>query len=215
MRQRKAKNLEERILAYGRYLIDNAPEFKGGWAGVFSSDNCLYIEIGSGRGDFLLKQARAHGDRNYVGFEGRRSVMFRALEKIARTEIENVRFVCAFVNEPEEFFAEGELSGIYLNFSDPWPKKRHAKRRLTHRDYLAAYHKMLEPGGFIEMKTDNEGLFDFTLDEVKGTGMFEVSEMTRDLAGSDLTAKNVTTEYEEKFMAAGVKICYLKLVGAS
>jgi len=212
MRQRKVKDLEERISEYGRCLAENCEELKGGWAGAFGNDNAVYIEIGSGKGDFLLKQAGINCNRNYIGFEGRRSVMFRALEKFSRTDILNVRFSCQFVNDPEEFFAEGEVSGIYLNFSDPWPKKRHEKRRLTHRDYLSAYHKILGPAGFIEMKTDNDGLFDFTLAEVDETGLFGVSEITRDLACSALPAKCVTTEYEEKFMAAGAKIKHLILI---
>jgi tRNA (guanine-N7-)-methyltransferase len=212
MRHRRVKNLEKRIAERGFYLIDSARENMGGWAGVFGNKNDLYFEIGSGKGNFLLKQASANSDRNYIGAEGNTSVIFRALEKAAAVDIKNVRFICEFINDPCEMFAKNEVSGIYLNFSDPWPKKRQAGKRLTHRGYLAAYHKILKPGGFIEVKTDSGNFFDFTLDEAAESGLFEVSEITRDLAGSDFSAKDVTTEYEEKFIAAGEKIKYTRLI---
>ena len=212
MRHRKIKNLEERMPAYQRFIVSGAPEVKGSWNSVFGNENGIYCEIGSGKGNFLIKQTRTFRDRNYIGIEGRESVAFRALEKIERAGASNIRVVCEFINDPLEFFADGELSGIYLNFSDPWPKKRHAKKRLTHRNFLASYHKILKTGGFIEMKTDSDALFEFTLEEIEATGLFVVTEQTRDLTGSDFAAKDITTEYEEKFMAMGKKVNYIKMV---
>ena len=214
MRQRKVKNLEERILSCGRCFIESASELKGNWNKVFGNENNLYLEIGSGKGNFLIKNAEAHSDRNYVGVEGQRSVVFRALQKLDKTGLDNVRFSCGFMNDPECLFSENEVSGIYLNFSDPWPKKRHAGRRLTCRGYLEKYHRILGHGGFVEVKTDDGALFAFTKNEASGavSRLFQVAAATDDLHSSDLEARNITTEYEDKFTEAGKKINYIMLV---
>ena len=184
----------------------------------------LYLEIGCGRGDFLLQLASQHPENDYIGIEGQASVVLRAMEKAAAAGddaalgedagaggLPNLRFVCAFVNSMEDLFAPGSLSGIYLNFSDPWPKSRHAKRRLTYRGRLRDYAGTLKPGGFIAVKTDNDALFDFTLEEIEACG-WTPEEMSRDLHESDLPARLVTTEYEKKFRAAGKNINYVKVV---
>ncbi len=184
----------------------------------------LYLEIGCGRGDFLLQLASQHPENDYIGIEGQASVVLRAMEKAAAAGdgtalgedagaggLPNLRFVCAFVNSMEDLFAPGSLSGIYLNFSDPWPKSRHAKRRLTYRGRLRDYARTLKPGGFIAVKTDNDALFDFTLEEIEACG-WTPEEMSRDLHESDLPARLVTTEYEKKFRAAGKNINYVKVV---
>jgi len=212
MRQRKVKNLEERILEYKRYAVDGAEGFRGTWSGVFGNENDIYLEIGAGKGGFLIRQAEAHPGRNYVGAEGRASVAFRALEKLARSDADNVRFICGFVNDPGELFSENELSGIYLNFSDPWPKKRHEARRLTHRNYLESYGRILKKGGTVEIKTDDSVFFEFALTELAKLNEFEISAMTRDLRNSDLAAKDFTTEYEEKFAAMGKMVSYAIVV---
>ena len=200
-------------------------------AGTEDGGRPLYLEIGCGRGDFLLQQALAHPEADFVGIEGQASVVLRAMEKAAAAAeagagqpsgaakpsggaarlCENLRFACAFVNGLEELFEPGSLSGIYLNFSDPWPKSRHAKRRLTYRGRLRDYAKALEPGGFIAIKTDNDALFDFTLEEIAACG-WTPAEMTRDLhgAGCDLEARLITTEYERKFRDAGKTINYVE-----
>ena len=177
----------------------------------------LYLEIGCGRGDFLLQQAQEHPENDYIGIEGQASVVLRAMEKAAAAgektaagALPNLRFVCAFVNSMEELFQPGSLSGIYLNFSDPWPKSRHAKRRLTYRDRLQDYARALRSGGFIAVKTDNDALFDFTLEEIEFCG-WTPEEMSRDLHASQLPARLVMTEYEKKFRAAGKNINYVKV----
>lgn len=210
MRQRKAKNMEERIAALSDYQVGDPVFYKGKWNGIFENKNPIYLELGCGKGQFLTGQALTHRDRNFIGIEGQDSVLLRALEKTDEKEIVNIRFVHLFVKDVREIFEHDELAGIYLNFSDPWPKKRHAKRRLTHRAYLESYKEVLAPGGCIEIKTDNDDLFDFTLEEIKGAG-FEIRELTRDLHASESQAKRITTEYEDKFRMAGKNINYVRI----
>ena len=191
---------------------DPCPEV---WGQVFG-DRPLYLEIGCGKGDFLLRQALAHPEAAFVGIEGQASVVLRALEKAAAGEASlcgNLRFACAFVNGLEELFEPGSLSGIYLNFSDPWPKGRHVRRRLTYRGRLKDYAKALKPGGFIAVKTDNDPLFEFTLEEIAACG-WEPVELTRDLHGEGCgyEARLITTEYERKFRDAGKTINYVKVI---
>lgn len=209
MRQRKAKNMEARIAALSHYLVEEPFQKKGAWKELFARPAELYLELGCGKGQFLTTQARLRGEAGYIGIEGQDSVLLRALEKTEEMEIANIRFAHLFVRDIRELFAEGELSGIYLNFSDPWPKKRHAKRRLTYGEALKGYRQVLKPEGFIAIKTDNDGLFDFTLEEISRTGL-EILELTRDLHSSGLSAKQVTTEYEDRFRAAGAPIHYVK-----
>jgi len=214
MRQRKVKNLEEKFLNHLTYFVNVSFEFKGKWKDTFRNENELYLEIGVGKGDFLIQQAERHHDRNYVGIEGRRSILLRALQKLENSGLSNVRFAGGFIWHPTEMFAESEVAGIYLNFSDPWPKAAHSKRRLTHRNYLMAYHEILKPGGFVELKTDSGGLFDFTVMEVDeaASELFRIEEITTDLHSSEYTAKDVKSEYEMKFIEMGKKICYMRLV---
>lgn len=215
MRQRKVRNLEERILSYRHCFVGNAPELAGIWNSIFGNENDLFLEIGSGKGNFLIKQAEAHPSRNYIGIEGHLSVVFRALQKLDQAEPGNVRFACELVKDPGELFSESEVSGIYLNFSDPWPKKGHSHRRLTHRNYLMQYKKILRLGGFVEVKTDDGAFFDFTVQEAEDTGLFAISEITSDLHSSAFEAAQVTSEYEEKFIAEGRRIYYVRLVEGS
>ncbi|MCQ4635452.1 tRNA (guanosine(46)-N7)-methyltransferase TrmB [Anaerovorax odorimutans] len=210
MRQRKAKNMEERLTALKHYLIETPGEYKGDWHSVFENKGPLYLELGCGKGQFLIGQAQANTDANFIGIEGQDSVLLRALEKTDAAEIVNIRFIHMFVRDIRDLFGDGELSGIYLNFSDPWPKARHAKRRLTYGEYLVRYKQVLREDGFIAVKTDNDGLFDFTLEEIERLGL-EIKEMTRDLHSSDYAAREITTEYEDKFRSAGKNINYVLL----
>jgi len=141
-------------------------------------------------------------------------VALRVLEKAAEAEQQNLRVFIDFVNDIGDYFEKGELAGIYLNFSDPWPKARHAKRRLTYHKRLENYKSIIKEGGNVEFKTDNDGLFEFTLEEIRLAG-FEILEMTRDLHNPEnhglYETENFTTEYEEKFSAAGKNINYVKI----
>ena len=210
MRHRKVKNLDERIDATKDFLVEEATSYKGRWRELFGNDGRLYLELGCGKGKFITSRALADPEANFVGIEGLDAVIVRGLEKATENEVNNVRFVLEYVKDIRDFFEEGELDGIYLNFSDPWPKARHAKRRLTFGDTMLKYKQVLKPEGFIAFKTDNEGLFDFTMEEIERLG-FEIKEMSRDLHNSDLAAKEFTTEYEEKFHGAGKNINYVKI----
>jgi len=213
MRQRKVKNLEEKIFDNSRYFVENPGKLRGKWRDVFDNGNEIVLELGAGKGDFLIKQAEIRPDRNHIGIEGQLSVVLRALQKLEKSGLSNVRFASGFVWDPVELFAENEVAGIYLNFSDPWPKAAHSKRRLTHRNYLLSYHKILKPAGFIEIKTDSDGLFLFTESEAKdASDMFLTEETTEDLHSSEFRAKDIKSEYEVKFMEAGKAIHYMRLV---
>lgn len=225
MRQRNIKNLQEKLDMNSSFLIENPKELKGRWHAVFGNDNPICLEIGCGKGRFITSRAMEHPEQNYIAIEGQSNVVLRALQKAEENSIANLRIFITYVSDLKEYFDEGELSTIYLNFSDPWPKARHAKRRLTYRDRLKNYKEVLSPGGFIEFKTDNDGLFEFTLGEIEAVG-YRVVEMTRDLHGEmsdemfielsgDMSAfaadaAKYTTEYEEKFMALGKNINYVR-----
>lgn len=210
MRQRKAKNMEERIAALSHFMVQDPLGQKGSWKELFSDAKELYLELGCGKGQFLTGCASAKDDAGYIGIEGQDSVLLRALEKTEQAQIGNIRFAHMFVRDIRDVFQDGELAGIYLNFSDPWPKARHAKRRLTYGERLIQYKQVLRPNGFIAIKTDNDGLFDFTLEEIQRKGL-EIKEMTRDLHNSSYAAKEITTEYEERFRSAGKNIHYVLL----
>ena len=214
MRQRNIKNLSERIKQNSRLLIEEPGDCKGRWAEIFGNGNPIYLEIGCGKGNFITKHAFAEPDCNFIACEGQMSVVLRALEKAEASGSGNLRVFIDFVNDLEDYFEVGELSGIYLNFSDPWPKARHAKRRLTYRGRLQNYKKVLKPDGFIEFKTDNEGLFAFTLEEIEACG-YEMIEMSRDLHGEAQgvhgeKSRCFMTEYEEKFSGQGKNINFVR-----
>ncbi len=214
MRQRNIKNLSERIEQNSRLLIEEPGDCKGRWAEIFGNGNPIYLEIGCGKGNFITKHAFAEPDCNFIACEGQMSVVLRALEKAEASGSGNLRVFIDFVNDLEDYFEVGELSGIYLNFSDPWPKARHAKRRLTYRGRLQNYKKVLKPDGFIEFKTDNEGLFAFTIEEIEACG-YEMIEMSRDLHGEAQgvhgeKSRCFMTEYEEKFSGQGKNINFVR-----
>ena len=214
MRQRNIKNLSERIEQNSRLLIEEPGDCKGRWAEIFGNGNPIYLEIACGKGNFITKHAFAEPDCNFIACEGRMSGVLRALEKAEASGSGNLRVFIDFVNDLEDYFEVGELSGIYLNFSDPWPKARHAKRRLTYRGRLQNYKKVLKPDGFIEFKTDNEGLFAFTLEEIEACG-YEMIEMSRDLHGEAQgvhgeKSRCFMTEYEEKFSGQGKNINFVR-----
>lgn len=186
--------------------IKNEKEQKGKWKEIFENDNPIYIEIGMGKGQFLLTLAKQNPEINYIGIERYSSVLLRALEKFDTEEfceLKNIRFICMNAFELPEVFEYGEVEKIYLNFSDPWPKARHADRRLTSAKFFAQYDQVLAKEGVVEFKTDNRLLFDFSLEQVGEAGWKLVAH-TFDLHHDDsMNAGNVMTEYEEKFSSKG------------
>ena len=213
MRLRNIPRAESVLEAHDN-VIKNEKELKGRWKEVFGNDNPVYIEIGMGKGQFLTEMAARHPDRNYIGIERYSSVLLRAVERLDKLEadsraLENIRFICMDAAQIGEVFEKGEVRGIYLNFSDPWPKKRHARRRLTSREFFVRYDQVLAPEGRVEFKTDNQDLFRFSLEEADEAG-WRVLMSTWDLhSDPDMNRGNVMTEYEEKFSAKGNPICKL------
>ncbi len=202
MRLRNIPGADEAI-AGSPYCIQEPTEKKGHWREVFGNDHPVQIEIGMGKGQFLMQLAREHSDINYVGIERYSSVLLRALQKMEAEPLENIRFLCVDAMTLTEIFDKGEVDKIYLNFSDPWPKDRHAKRRLTSRQFFARYDEILKPKGVVEFKTDNQDLFTFSLEEVEAAG-WTLTAHTFDLHhDAVLNEGNIMTEYEEKFSALG------------
>lgn len=206
MRLRNVKGSRETIAA-NEWVVKDLPAFKGHWnEKVFNNTNPIHIEIGMGKGQFILTLAKQNPDTNYIGIERYSSVLLRALEKYDTEEfcaLKNIRFICMDAMTLPEVFASGEVAKIYLNFSDPWPKARHARRRLTSVEFLAQYNQVLDKAGTIEFKTDNRALFEFSLEQVKEAG-WTLMGVTFDLHRDEhMNQGNIMTEYEEKFSALG------------
>ncbi|MGP1569412.1 MAG: tRNA (guanosine(46)-N7)-methyltransferase TrmB [Eubacteriales bacterium] len=212
MRQRKIKNFEHRFeeILKVRNFKQEIKKYKGIWHEVFGNENPIFLELGCGKGNFINKKAAENKGNNYISIDGEKSAIIIATEKALKYENTNLLLAKEYVKDIEEYFEAGELAGIYLNFSDPWPKNRNAKRRLTYRNYLRGYKKVLNPNGFVEFKTDNDDLFDFTLEEIAEVNA-KILEITRDLHSTDYEAALTMTEYEEKFKAAGKNINYVKI----
>ncbi|MEG0963387.1 MAG: tRNA (guanosine(46)-N7)-methyltransferase TrmB [Lachnospiraceae bacterium] len=202
MRLRNIPGSRETI-AENHWCISVPEQSKGSWNTVFGNNHPIYIEIGMGKGQFLMALARLHPEVNYIGIEKYSSVLLRGLQKLQEDPLENIRFIRMNAETICNVFEQNEVAGIYLNFSDPWPKDRHAKRRLTSRQFLARYHQILAPDGVVEFKTDNIDLFDFSLEEIK-EAHWHLDGFTRDLHHDDiLNSGNIMTEYEERFSAMG------------
>ena len=198
-------------------VIDNSPycikepvEVTGKWPDFLGNNNPLHIEVGLGKGRFLMDLARLHPEINYIGIERYTSVLLRAVQKMQEDELPNVHFLCIDAATLPDIFDRNEVDRIYLNFSDPWPKDRHARRRLTSSEFLARYDLFLAPDGRIEFKTDNQDLFTFSLEEIESSDKWHLDASTRDLHhDAAMNEGNIMTEYEEKFSAVGNPICKL------
>lgn len=207
MRLRHIKGAEEEI-AESPYVVQDPQSLKGKWNELFGNDHPIRIEVGMGKGKFIMELAEKNPDINYVGIERYSSVLLRGLQKRAEMELSNIYFMRIDALELADVFGKDEVDRIYLNFSDPWPKDRHAKRRLTSDRFLAVYDQMLKPDGIIEFKTDNQDLFRYSLEAIPEAG-WKIDAQTFDLHASDMAEGNVMTEYETKFCSEGKPICKL------
>lgn len=202
MRLRNIPGADEAI-ADSPHCIQEPMAEKGRWHLIFGNENPIHIEIGMGKGQFIMKLAKDHPDINYIGIERYSSVLLRALQKMEVEPLPNIRFLCMDASMITEVFDKEEVAKIYLNFSDPWPKERHAKRRLTSRQFFERYDKILAGNGVVEFKTDNDDLFAFSMEEVAEAG-WTLDAHTFDLHHDPvLNEGNVMTEYEEKFSSLG------------
>jgi tRNA (guanine-N7-)-methyltransferase len=204
MRVRKKKNCDIRLEKSGSLWIKDPEKLKGKWQKEFGNDNPIHIEIGCGKGKFICEMAKKYPDVNFVAIEVIKDVMVLAMEKAEPLELTNLRFIIADASCLCDFFEKGEARRIYLNFSDPWKKRKQAKRRLTHKNFLDVYKKVLENGDLICFKTDNKALFEFSLNSFAQEN-FKMSQISFDLHNSDFE-DNVMTEYETKFAEQGMPI---------
>ena len=206
MRLRRKPYIKEAIKEYQNFTFLAGSDLtakKGKWQQEFATHQPLMVELGTGKGSFISGMAAAFPEYNFIGIEKEPDVLFGACKKVAAAVVPNVRLLVFNVEELATIFAPGEISGIYLNFSDPWPKVRHAKRRLTHRRFLEVYRTLLASGGKIYFKTDNRSLFDFSLEEFQALDC-KIEELTYDLHSENTF--NIMTEYEARFSALGQKI---------
>ncbi|MDN5708259.1 MAG: tRNA (guanosine(46)-N7)-methyltransferase TrmB [Planococcus sp. (in: firmicutes)] len=210
MRARYKPWAADLIEAHPEIVIPNPEALKGKWHEEFGNDRPIHIEAGSGKGRFITGMAQANPDINYIGIELFESVIVTALQGALEPEggIPNLRLLQVNAQELETFFEAGEIDRVYLNFSDPWPKTRHAKRRLTHESFLKLYERVLPEGGEIHFKTDNRGLFEYSLTSISEYGML-LKDVSLDLHANE-PEWNIMTEYEEKFLKKGQPIYRLE-----
>ena len=202
MRLRNIKGAAEAV-SNSPYCIQEPEKLKGKWHTLFENEFPIHIEIGMGKGQFITTLAKENPNINYIGIERYESVLIRAVQKMEQEPLENLKFICMDALLISDIFHNGEVKRIYLNFSDPWPKDRHAKRRLTSKTFLERYQQILAPDGRIEFKTDNKNLFDFSLKEIPASG-WKIDNFTLDLHhDTSMNRNNIMTEYEEKFSRLG------------
>lgn len=203
MRLKHIKGSEEKV-NLSKVVIKNPEQYKGKWKSVFNNKNKIYLEIGMGKGSFLIEHARRNKNVNYIGFEKYPSVLLNALETIENENLTNIKIICADAYKVDEIFYK-EISKLYLNFSDPWPKKRHIKRRLTSDVFLKKYNSIFKGIKVIEQKTDNDELFNFSLESYKLNHYIVIKKNTNYF-------DDIRTEYENKFISKGKNINYVKVI---
>lgn len=211
MRLRRVKGTVEKLNQFDGYVIENPKENKGSWSKLFGNDNPIYIELGCGKGNFITKNAEINKDINYIAMEKEAEVIIKAVRKADNLELDNILFCHCNVNDLEEIFTKGEISRIFINFCDPWHKKRHYKRRLTYRGYIEKYRRVTSDDAWLHFKTDNRPLFEFSLNEFVDMDM-KIKNISLNLHGEE-NPWNIMTEYEEKFHSKGMPIyrCEVKL----
>lgn len=204
MRLRNIPGADEYI-ANCEYVINDPTDYKGLWnKEIFSNSNSLHIEIGMGKGQFITQMAANNPDINYLGIERYSSVLLRAATKFEKEPLDNLRFLCVDARKLTDIFDKNEIDRIYLNFSDPWPKDRHAKRRLTSPIFLELYSEIIREDGLLEFKTDNTNLFDYSIITINESSLWEMCNYTYDLHNEpSMNEGNIMTEYEEKFVGQG------------
>ncbi|HFL1047323.1 TPA: tRNA (guanosine(46)-N7)-methyltransferase TrmB [Enterococcus faecium] len=204
MRVRNRPGAAEMLAAHPNFVISDPTLWKGKWNELFENDHPIHIEIGMGKSQFITGMAKAHPEINYIGVEMQVSVVSIALDKLIEQPLPNLKLLHVDGSALTEYFADSEVDQIYLNFSDPWPKKRHEKRRLTYKTFLAVDEQILRPNGEIHFKTDNQGLFEYSLASFSQYGMI-LKQVWLDLHQSQFEG-NIMTEYEEKFSSKGQRI---------
>lgn len=205
MRRRKKKGSDEKLLSYQNYVIkEDIDKLKGVWSNKFNNNNPIHVEFGTGRGKFITTLAKQNPNINYIAMEIKEEVLLKAVEKADEANLNNILFIWGNVNSILDYFDKGEVSRVYVNFCDPWPKTRWSKRRLTHSNYLNKYKEILNDEGEVHFKTDNQDLFEFSLNEIASNDWL-LKNISLDLAKNE-NIENVTTEYEDKFMSQGMKI---------
>ncbi|MDG5787729.1 tRNA (guanosine(46)-N7)-methyltransferase TrmB [Evansella sp. AB-P1] len=189
-------------------IVPNPKERKGKWSELFENDNPLHVEVGTGKGRFVTKMAASYPDRNVIGVEKYDSVIVTGVERLLENPLDNIRLLKADVTNITEIFDSGEVDRFYINFTDPWPKNRHEKRRLTHKSFLKKYSEILKDTGEIHLKTDNQGLFEYSIESLSQFG-FKLKQVTFNLHESNME-DNIMTEYEERFVEKGIRIYRLE-----
>ena len=201
MRVRNRKGATELLEANPQYVVLNPEDAKGKWHEIFGNDHPIHIEVGSGKGAFITGMAKANPEINYIGIDIQKSVLSYALDKVLEADVPNIKLLWVDGDSLTNYFEDGEIDRLYLNFSDPWPKKRHEKRRLTYKTFLDTFKQILPERGEIHFKTDNRGLFEYSLVSFSQYGM-TLKGVWLDLHDSDFEG-NVMTEYEKKFSSKG------------
>ncbi|WP_251574974.1 tRNA (guanosine(46)-N7)-methyltransferase TrmB [Limosilactobacillus agrestimuris] len=205
MRVKHKKWADPLMAEHPELLVDDATQFKGKWQSRFPKEQPLHLEVGMGKGQFIIGMAKAHPEINFIGLEIQRTVAAIALKKALPEKLPNLQLICGEGEELTGYFEPHEIDKLYLNFSDPWPKKRHAKRRLTYHTFLSEYQLILQTQGQVELKTDNMGFFEFSVVSMNNFGM-KFDGLWLDLHNSDENEHNVETEYEHKFASKGQPI---------
>ncbi|MGM9886548.1 MULTISPECIES: tRNA (guanosine(46)-N7)-methyltransferase TrmB [unclassified Lactococcus] len=210
MRVKHRKGASEHLKANTHLVVENPADFKGRWSERFGNQNPIHIEIGSGKGAFIVGMAALHPEINYVAIDLQLSVLSYALDRAIEADLPNIQMILVNGSALTEYFADGEVDQVYLNFSDPWPKTRHEKRRLTYKSFLATDEQILKPNGEIHFKTDNRSLFEYSLVSMTNYGM-KLKQVWLDLHADEAFApQNVMTEYEQKFSSKGQVIYRLE-----
>ncbi|MBT2656974.1 tRNA (guanosine(46)-N7)-methyltransferase TrmB [Bacillus sp. ISL-18] len=204
MRLRHKPWAKEKIEQHPQYVVANPENFKGKWHEVFEKDQPLHIEVGTGKGQFITGMAKANPDINYIGIELYVSVIVAALDRLIEADLPNLKLLQVNAADLDKYFTKNDVDRVYLNFSDPWPKARHEKRRLTYKDFLKRYEDILVDGGEIHFKTDNQGLFEYSLTSFSSYGLL-LKYVSLDFHKSEYEG-NIMTEYEQKFSEQGKRI---------